>query len=265
MGESPTATAAAWTLLRSKKDLVSSYVNSTQKQIQRDLEERLKVCNGEVHRQDIVERLQWHQTVDTYLRSFLASCEATTLAAPSQSQQVTHKFLRDLRKMIHHIEASQPVGGHVSCPSPVSRSKQQPPSKSKQSETKPLPKLPYMLEELTWNRWHTRNEQQKYSYEGVYKPLPAIQCGKDIIDLPRFASYSTPWCAVGCCEQWFYLEDLAAGVLPDGFLEFQVTALLSLCSFCDCIDSEIQLIALLLLNDTCGLPCFSAGCLALRS
>eukprot|EP01050_Picozoa_sp_SAG11_P014009 SAG11_NODE_1683_length_4450_cov_2.569984_3_plen_403_part_00 len=39
-------------------------------------------------------------------------------------------------------------------------------------------------------------------YDGVYKKEPAIQCG--------------------CCEQWFFLQDLAPNVLPPGYLEFQL-------------------------------------------
>ena len=48
--------------------------------------------------------------------------------------------------------------------------------------------------------------QQAYSYGGDAKPeAPALQCNGS-----------------GGCMQWFYQEDLAEGVVPDDFLEFQV-------------------------------------------
>ena len=53
-----------------------------------------------------------------------------------------------------------------------------------------------------WNQWHTRNEQRKYSYDGCEKSSPALQCKG--------------------CKQWLYHEDLAEGVVPAGFLEFQL-------------------------------------------
>ena len=85
------------------------YVEETQVQIRADLDERLKACNSgsgqaDALKREILDRLEWHRTVDTYLRSFLQSCDDPK--AKARPKAVSHQFLRDLQKMIHHIETS---------------------------------------------------------------------------------------------------------------------------------------------------------------
>jgi hypothetical protein len=71
---------------------------------------------------------------------------------------------------------------------------------------------------LTWNDTHTRNREQRYSYELVNKPgETSMQCEG--------------------CKQWFYECDIADGVVGSAYLTFQVNVRFC-CKYCTSRDGD---------------------------
>ena len=88
---------------------------------------------------------------------------------------------------------------------------------------RPLPSTPpappYKLEGLLWNRTRTRNIENRYSYSGTWKKhTAALRCGR--------------------CQQFFFVDELGEGLLPEGFLPHQRNYRFN-CAWCEPTGAEI--------------------------
>lgn len=152
-----------------------------------------------------------------------ASCPVLRMVAPSPHPVLHHPPHKRHYPTEHGVRVAQsqnPAPKPRKRPADDSADSDAPPKQPKPPKrVKPSPAgragdgLPYDLQSLTWNRWHTRNEEGKYSYDGCQKDSPALQCKK--------------------CKQWYYVEDIAEGVVPAGYLPFQENVVFT-CRLANC-------------------------------
>ena len=77
----------------------------------------------------------------------------------------------------------------------------------------------YAVEGLLWNRTRSRNSENRYSYSGTWKNhTAALRCAR--------------------CQQFFFVDEIGAGLLPEGFLPHQRNYRFN-CAWCEPTGAEV--------------------------